>query len=184
MRESNAIEGEDWGKLPEEAMVFALAHVHKLITPDDILEIHRLHKEADMLYHGGRERMVYGQFRMCHVRVGGHMTPGPILVPSLMRDFCDEWSTFSAWGAHCRFEYIHPFEDLNGRVGRLLWLVKALEEGYDYSIPFLQMFYYQTLKIKNQPVLAERESRFCTCRTDIRREGMVQIGCPKHSPAW
>jgi len=32
----------------------------------------------------------------------------------------------NSWEAHNKFEAIHPFQDLNGKVGRLIWLSKAI----------------------------------------------------------
>ena len=48
---------------------------------------------------------------------------------------------------HCRFEYIHPFQDGNGRVGRLILFKECLRYGF---VPFvidesLKMFYYRGL---------------------------------------
>ena len=49
---------------------------------------------------------------------------------------------------HYRFEYIHPFQDGNGRVGRLLMFKECLKYNI---VPFiidekLKMFYYRGLK--------------------------------------
>ena len=49
---------------------------------------------------------------------------------------------------HQRFEAIHPFQDGNGRVGRLIMFRECLRLGY---VPFiitddLKMFYYRGLK--------------------------------------
>ena len=48
---------------------------------------------------------------------------------------------------HVRFEAIHPFQDGNGRVGRLLMFKECLRSGH---VPFiitdeLKMFYYRGL---------------------------------------
>jgi hypothetical protein len=149
LRESNSIEREDWGKLPEEALAFALAHVGKNIHPGDIRNLHLKHKDACVLFHGGQEHIHYGEWRKDGVRVGAWIAPEAKDLNMLMADYCADWKEMNAFEAHVRFEKIHPFEDLNGRTGRILWLIKALEEGYDYSIPFLQAFYYQSLR---QPI--------------------------------
>ena len=49
---------------------------------------------------------------------------------------------------HVRFERIHPFQDGNGRVGRLIMFKECLKYGI---VPFiiednLKMFYYRGLK--------------------------------------
>jgi Fic family protein len=71
-----------------------------------------------------------GEFRDCEVGVykgpvAVHMAPGPEDVPALMKALMD-WSKSSDIHPlikgcifHCRFEYIHPFVDGNGRMGRL-----------------------------------------------------------------
>lgn len=143
--ESNLIEGEEWSVLPESALVFALAHVGKSISPTDIKSIHARHEEGYKSCHG-QNSVRWGEWRRGLVRVASWVAPSPADVSRLMAEYCADWKQMSAWQAHVRFEHIHPFDDGNGRVGRLLWLIKALEEGYDYSIPFLHAFYYQTLK--------------------------------------
>ena len=49
---------------------------------------------------------------------------------------------------HVKFERIHPFQDGNGRIGRLIMLKECLKYGI---VPFiieddLKMFYYRGLK--------------------------------------
>lgn len=145
LKESNDIEGESWDQLPMEAAKFALAHVHKNIHPLDICKIHLLLGE-DMRK---QNNIHLGEFRKCSVHVGKWIAPSPKEIVSMMDDYCAKWAEKDSWTAHNEFEAIHPFEDGNGRVGRLLWLIKAIEEGYDYSIPFLHKYYYQTLSKQN-----------------------------------
>ena len=79
-----------------------------------------------------------GKYRSVEVSVSHHIPPKFYLVPQLMTDFCGdicvrmkhlpniedekflaELIDMLSW-AHHRFSWIHPFQDYNGRVGRLL----------------------------------------------------------------
>lgn len=77
-----------------------------------------------------------GRFRDVNVRVGAHTPPPFYEVPGLMRLFCDDLTErlrhirpresaaddiarLLAW-ADWRFQWIHPFKDFNGRIGRVL----------------------------------------------------------------
>lgn len=79
-----------------------------------------------------------GKYRTIEVKVSKHIPPKFYLVPQLMvgftKDlqirikhlpkiedvkFLDELVSLIAW-AHHKFSWIHPFQDYNGRIGRLL----------------------------------------------------------------
>ena len=71
-----------------------------------------------------------GNFRSTNVGVGSedgvsHIAPQPTFVPQLMSDlfdwlkYSDEHPLIKSCVFHYEFEFIHPFSDGNGRVGRL-----------------------------------------------------------------
>lgn len=79
-----------------------------------------------------------GNFRKIEVVVSKHTPPKFYLIPQLTEDYCqdikerlkhlpiidntnflNELIEFLAW-AHHRFLWIHPFQDYNGRIGRIL----------------------------------------------------------------
>ncbi len=79
-----------------------------------------------------------GQFRKIDVQVSDHIPPKFYLISQLMHDFLgdlkernkhlpdfennkflEEFISLLAW-AHHKFLWIHPFQDYNGRIGRLL----------------------------------------------------------------
>lgn len=137
MLESNRIEGEDRLNSGDED-AFNFTYEIGVETLDDILYLHKLFGEylkADWV----------GKWRTCNVVVGNHQPPKFADVPFKMKEYIVGFPAMDSYAAHNQFEKIHPFRDLNGRVGRLIWLSKAVDEGYDFSIPFLQKYYYQTL---------------------------------------
>ena len=140
MLESNRIEGEDrLNPGDENAFFCAISLIDNL---NDILGLHELLGEY-------LKQPWVGAWRKCNVQVGGYLAPGPLQVPALMEVYIQKFPDMDSYDAHNEFEKIHPFQDLNGRAGRLIWLSKAIDEGYDFGIPFLQKYYYQTLARSN-----------------------------------
>lgn len=148
MRESNAIEGEmespqigrvNPGDIKALHYLFSAKCSPNKIEPKTIKQLHKIlgaYLKKDWV----------GKWRDRQVYIGKHTPPSPEEVPKLMREYCKNFGDMNAWEAHNRYEEIHPFTDLNGRTGRLLWLLKAVDEGYRFTIPFLRMYYYQTLE--------------------------------------
>jgi len=137
MLESNTIEGEPRVNPKDEWAVGYVINAG-LTEVKDFLYVHENLTQHLKVPWGG-------VFRECDVRIGSTIPPDPRQIPRLMEDFCKSLPKLKSFEAHNAFEMIHPFQDFNGRMGRLLWLSKALSEGYNFEIPFLQKYYYQTL---------------------------------------
>ena len=86
--------------------------------------------------------------------VGGRDTAKPSEVHARMKELIEEYNTKKnvtvedIIALHAEFEYIHPFQDGNGRVGRLIALKECLRHNV---IPFIiedskKNFYYRGLK--------------------------------------
>lgn len=142
MRESNWIEGEtegdsQIGALHKNDLQAAMRFLERPLTSDTLLA---LHKKLST----GR-KIKKGAWRDCEVMVGRKRCPNANTIPELMRVFFEKLEDLDKWEAHNEFEMIHPFEDLNGRTGRLLWLHLHLDRGGFAPRSFLQQYYYQTL---------------------------------------
>jgi len=140
MRESNAIEGEI--RINPGDMIAVEIMLKGEITEASILSAHRVLGEYLNVDWNGK-------WRECEVRVGSYYPPMAFEVPGLMKKYFKSLPDMDSWEAHNEFANIHGFQDLNGRMSRLIWLNKAIDEGYDFSIPFLHKYYYQTLQHQN-----------------------------------
>lgn len=119
----------------------------------------RFIKELHLILKGGtsdsrKEWFAVGDYKRLPNEAGGMDTALPEEVADKMKDLvmgyhAKEEKTFEdLLDFHVRFERIHPFQDGNGRVGRLIMFKECLK----YSIvPFiiednLKLFYYRGLK--------------------------------------
>ena len=95
-----------------------------------------------------------GNYKKMPNEVGGMETALPEETADRMRDLLAEYNSGHAKTLHdlidfhVRFERIHPFQDGNGRVGRLILFKECLKYGI---VPFiieddLKLFYYRGLK--------------------------------------
>lgn len=130
--ESNLIEGEESIEALENSVVawhYADAHRLDEINSDYVKEMHsflmrRLNPE------------IAGKFRTSHCTVGKkHDTAHPKDINGLMSGWCKEFnetkdSEDRIIKKHVRFMKIHPFEDGNGRTGRILLNIQRLNSGY------------------------------------------------------
>ncbi|HFR3977212.1 TPA: Fic family protein [Streptococcus suis] len=94
-----------------------------------------------------------GEYKKFPNEVGGRETSLPEDVESDMKELLNSYhrlpgASFEAiLDFHVRFERIHPFQDGNGRVGRLIMFKECLKHGY---VPFIigddmKYFYYRGL---------------------------------------
>ena len=134
------------------AIDFVIAHAEEELTEDFIKELHRILKTATSDSRLSWFRV--GDYKSKPNTVGGMPTVSPNQV-------CVEIQKLLTWYAgiekssfenivefHYRFEKIHPFQDGNGRVGRLIAFKECLRHNI---IPFIiedskKMFYYRGLR--------------------------------------
>lgn len=95
-----------------------------------------------------------GEYKQLPNEVGGRDTTSPKMVHSAIADLLREYNLKSEKtfedivDFHQRFESIHPFQDGNGRVGRLIMFKECLANNI---VPFIitddiKMFYYRGLR--------------------------------------
>ncbi|MBO7286024.1 MAG: Fic family protein [Alistipes sp.] len=117
-----------------------------------IKELHAMLKQGTS--DSFKEWFMIGDYKRLPNEVDGNETTPPNEVRSAMRLMLKEYNAIKQKSLddildmHQRFEAIHPFQDGNGRVGRLLMFKECLANGI---VPFvitdeLKMFYYRGLQ--------------------------------------
>ena len=106
-----------------------IAEVEGTINAYKLLENYKCHKLQDLLKaHSLMMKGILksaGSFRTVQVVVGEHVPPVPMMLSKLMEDLfewleqSDEHPLIKSCVFHYEFEFIHPFADGNGRIGRL-----------------------------------------------------------------
>ena len=122
------------------------------LTESLIKELHSILKMGTS--DSRKDWFVVGDYKRLPNEVGGNETTAPEDVHREMKALLKEYNSKKQKyfedivDLHRRFESIHPFQDGNGRVGRLVVFKECLANGY---VPFiitdeLKMFYYRGLR--------------------------------------
>ena len=128
---SNKIEGVlDDDELLNSLRAWKYLSAQKEITLENILYTH--YDIMCDLY-----PQIAGRMRDCRVWVGRRECPPPEEVFDRITQWITLWHGMDKSNkpklAHIAFEYIHPFSDGNGRVGRLLWLWHREQLGLPFK---------------------------------------------------
>ena len=149
------------GSMPVDDILETVHHFraidYVIDCADDVLSEEIIKKLHFILKHDTKDSTLdwfaVGDYKKRPNVVGGHETTPPRNVPSRMKALLENYNAKSnvtihdIIAFHAAFEQIHPFQDGNGRVGRLI----ALKECLRHSIvPFLiedckKAFYYRGL---------------------------------------
>ena len=131
---------------------FIIDHAEEKLTEDFVKQLHLLLKSgtSDSL----KDWFAVGDYKKLPNEVAGQATSLPEEVHSHMKALLSDYNSKRQYAIddildfHVRFERIHPFQDGNGRVGRLLMFKECLANDI---VPFiitdeLKMFYYRGLQ--------------------------------------
>ncbi len=129
-----------------------IANAKAALTEKLIKELHLILKNGTS--DSRKEWFMVGEYKKMPNEVGGMDTALPEEVAGKMKALLAEYNSKENKGFddildfHVRFERVHPFQDGNGRVGRLIMFKECLKYNI---VPFiieedLKMFYYRGLK--------------------------------------
>ncbi|MCI6394063.1 MAG: Fic family protein [Bacteroidales bacterium] len=130
---------------------FIIDRATEPLTESMIKQIHHILKSGTS--DAQKDRFAVGEYKRLPNEVGGVETTEPEAVGVAVRDLLGEYRSKESitmediLDFHQRFESIHPFQDGNGRVGRLIMFKECLRCRI---VPFiitdeLKMFYYRGL---------------------------------------
>ena len=127
-----------------------IEHATDELSIDFIKELHKVFKTGTS--DSRKDWFAVGDYKRLPNEVGGEETCPPEQVAERMEEMLANYQNSKRQfedilDLHVRFERIHPFQDGNGRVGRLIMFKECLCSGI---VPFiitdeLKMFYYRGL---------------------------------------
>ena len=131
---------------------YIIDHTADKMTENLVKHLHLLLKTGTS--DSRKDWFAVGDYKRLPNEVGGQETCAPEDVHKLLKALLDEYNHKSPKSLedildfHVRFEQIHPFQDGNGRIGRLLMFKECLANDI---VPFiitddLKMFYYRGLR--------------------------------------
>ena len=131
---------------------YIIDHTEEKLTEDSIKQLHGMLKSGTS--DSRKDWFAVGDYKRLPNEVGGMDTCPPEEVHRQMKALLSEYNHMKQKSFedildfHVCFEQIHPFQDGNGRVGRLLMFKECLANGH---VPFiitdeLKMFYYRGLR--------------------------------------
>ena len=131
---------------------FIIDHAEERLTEGFIKGLHQILKNGTS--DSRNEWFAVGEYKRLPNEVGGNETTPPEKVHREMQVLLKEYNAKKEktleeiLDLHHQFECIHPFQDGNGRVGRLILFKECLANGH---VPFiitdeLKMFYYRGLQ--------------------------------------
>lgn len=134
------------------AIDYIIDNTDSPLTESYIKHLHLLLKSGTS--DADREWFNVGEYKQLPNEVGGNDTTAPEDVSREIKSLLQPYNSISRptfeniLDFHHRFESIHPFQDGNGRVGRLIMFRECLRNGH---VPFiitdeLKMFYYTGLR--------------------------------------
>ena len=127
-------------------------HADDILSEKFIKELHLTLKNGTS--DSRKERFAVGEYKKIPNEVGGMDTALPEEVADKMKTLLKEYNVIKEktlediLDFHVKFERIHPFQDGNGRVGRLIMFKECLKHNI---VPFIiednqKLFYYRGLK--------------------------------------
>ncbi len=130
---------------------YIIDHAEERLSESLIKQLHLILKTATS--DSKKDWFMVGDYKRLPNEVGGIDTCPPKEVHQKMKALLSEYNTIKQktlediLDFHVRFEKIHPFQDGNGRVGRLIMFKECLA---NHIVPFiitddLKMFYYRGL---------------------------------------
>lgn len=127
-------------------------HANARLTQKNIKELHRILKSGTS--DSRKDWFAVGDYKKVPNEVGGRETTPPEKVAGEIKALLEQYhrkeenTLKDILDFHVQFERIHPFQDGNGRVGRLILFKECLKNNI---VPFiiedtLKMYYYRGLK--------------------------------------